>query len=188
MSRHHEETLSNACDEAFRVPCCDHLGRPFSPKTFVSKELANVEVKFTSTTSITRSKKHDHRGVLLRDSIIGFADGLTVPFALTAGLSSLGSSKVVILGGLAELFAGSISMGLGAYLAAITERKHYEVEEKRERRAVRDCPKTEEQEVFRIFDQYGISRDASRVIVDGLKMDEDMWVQVRDCSVPSESK
>ncbi|KAF4547124.1 CCC1-like protein 1 [Elsinoe fawcettii] len=65
--------------------------------------------------------------VLLRDAIIGFSDGLTVPFALTAGLSSLGSSKLVILGGLAELFAGAISMGLGAVLASVTERKRYEI-------------------------------------------------------------
>jgi hypothetical protein len=62
---------------------------------------------------------------ILRDVIIGFSDGLTVPFALTAGLSSLGSTKIVIMGGLAELFSGMISMGLGAYLAADTERQHW---------------------------------------------------------------
>lgn len=61
----------------------------------------------------------------IRDIIIGFADGLTVPFALTAGLSSLGSTKLVVIGGLAELFSGCISMGLGAYLAAATEAESY---------------------------------------------------------------
>ncbi|PSK35035.1 Vacuolar iron transporter 1 [Elsinoe australis] len=71
--------------------------------------------------------------VLLRDAIIGFSDGLTVPFALTAGLSSLGSSRLVILGGLAELFAGAISMGLGTILASITERKRYQIVEAKER-------------------------------------------------------
>ena len=64
----------------------------------------------------------------LRNFTIGFADGLTVPFALTAGLSSLGSSKLVIVGGLAELFSGSISMGLGAYLAATTNGKNDTIE------------------------------------------------------------
>ncbi|KAF9246720.1 hypothetical protein DTO006G1_8083 [Penicillium roqueforti] len=78
------------------------------------------------------NEKHFDSGEVMRDMIIGLADGMTVPFALTAGLSSLGSSKLVILGGLAELFSGSISMGLGAYLAAVTDRDHYENEEKRE--------------------------------------------------------
>jgi len=88
-----------------------------------------------------------------------------VPFALTAGLSSLGNSKIVILGGLAELFAGSISMGLGAYLAASTERKHYEVEEERERREVKECPKAEEDEIYEILGRYGIARaEASGVV------------------------
>lgn len=62
---------------------------------------------------------------MVRDVIIGFSDGLTVPFALTAGLSSLGDTKIVIIGGLAELCSGMISMGLGAYLAADTERQHW---------------------------------------------------------------
>jgi hypothetical protein len=62
---------------------------------------------------------------ILRDVIIGFSDGLTVPFALTAGLSSLGNTRIVIMGGLAELCSGMISMGLGAYLAADTERQHW---------------------------------------------------------------
>lgn len=64
---------------------------------------------------------------IMRDVIIGFSDGLTVPFALTAGLSSLGNTKIVIMGGLAELCSGMISMGLGAYLAADTERQHWYV-------------------------------------------------------------
>ncbi|KAL9095230.1 MAG: hypothetical protein Q9165_002486 [Trypethelium subeluteriae] len=76
------------------------------------------------------------RSTLLRDTSLGLADGLTVPFALTAGLASLGSSRLVILGGLAELFSGAISMGLGAYLAAVTEQKQYEVAEERARMEV----------------------------------------------------
>ncbi|KAK3619809.1 Protein ccc1, partial [Elasticomyces elasticus] len=101
-----------------------------------------------------RDHKENHKGggEFMKDCIIGFAEGFTVPFALSvrtlksvinwmkpkplhqAGLSSLGSARLVIVGGLAELFAGSISMGLGAYLAALADRKIYEVEELRERR------------------------------------------------------
>ncbi|EMF14306.1 protein CCC1 [Sphaerulina musiva SO2202] len=135
----------------------------------------DVEKATTQSTSSGHAEGHSTNGIFVRDSIIGFADGLTVPFALTAGLSSLGSSKVVILGGLAELFAGSISMGLGAYLAAKTDLKHYEVEEKRERREVKDCPAAEEEEIYDIFDQYGIPRLASAGVVESLKKDEDAW-------------
>lgn len=142
----------------------------------------DVEKATTQSTSSGHAEGHSTNGIFIRDSIIGFADGLTVPFALTAGLSSLGSSKVVILGGLAELFAGSISMGLGAYLAAKTDLKHYEVEEKRERREVKDCPAAEEEEIYDIFDQYGIPRLASAGVVESLKKDEDAWVKARRSS------
>lgn len=141
-----------------------------------------MEKATTQSTSSGHAEGHSTNGIFVRDSIIGFADGLTVPFALTAGLSSLGSSKVVILGGLAELFAGSISMGLGAYLAAKTDLKHYEVEEKRERREVKDCPAAEEEEIYDIFDQYGIPRLASAGVVESLKKDEDAWVKARRSS------
>ncbi|KAK5130883.1 hypothetical protein LTR08_001604 [Meristemomyces frigidus] len=129
------------------------------------------------TSQMSHPEHHTRHGELVRDCIIGFADGLTVPFALTAGLSSLGSSKLVILAGLAELFAGSISMGLGAYLAAVTEKKHYEVEERRERMEVRECPQAEEDEIFEIFERYGIAREEAGGVVKGLKANEDMWVQ-----------
>lgn len=152
----------------------------------INKELsAHSSIPSSDDTTLTALPDHPHKeqhtghGEFVRDAIIGFADGLTVPFALTAGLSSLGSSRLVILGGLAELFAGSISMGLGAYLASVTEKKHYEVEEKRERREVRECPKAEEDEIYEIFEKYGIRRDESKGVVEGLRANEDMWVQVR---------
>lgn len=81
-----------------------------------------------------------------------------MPFALTAGLSSLGSTKLVVIGGLAELFSGMISMGLGAYLAAATERQHWEAEYERERWEVDHCPDREREEIYEVFDKYGISR------------------------------
>jgi len=69
-------------------------------------------------------------------------------------------------------------MGLGAWLAAMTERKHYEVEEERERREVREMPQAEEEEVYEIFDTYGIAREAVAPLVEHLKGNEDMWVKV----------
>lgn len=87
----------------------------------------------------SHDEHHSNNGSLIRDITIGFADGLTVPFALTAGLSSLGSTKIVVIGGLAELFSGMISMGLGAYLAAATERQHWQAEYERECWEVDHC-------------------------------------------------
>jgi VIT1/CCC1 family predicted Fe2+/Mn2+ transporter len=81
------------------------------------------------------------------------------------------------MAGLAELFAGSISMGLGAYLAAATERKHYVVEEERERREVLESPAEEEEEIYEILDKYGIPREACQGVVESLKRDERQWVQ-----------
>lgn len=129
------------------------------------------------SSSSRHSEHHATHGLFIRDSIIGFADGLTVPFALTAGLSVFNDSRIVVIGGLAELFAGAISMGLGAFLAAETERKHYEVEERRERREVRETPRAEEEEVYEILGKYGVAREACEGVVCGLKANEDMWVQ-----------
>lgn len=124
------------------------------------------------------NESHSTAGDVVRDVIIGFADGLTVPFALTAGLSSLGSTKIVILGGLAELFSGAISMGLGAYLAAVTDRDHYLNEERRERSEVAMKPEAEKEEIFDIFSDYGINRAASQGVVDCLIQNEENWVKV----------
>ncbi|KNB06207.1 hypothetical protein FOXG_06994 [Fusarium oxysporum f. sp. lycopersici 4287] len=97
--------------------------------------------KPTVSTPEQHAKYKDH----LSNITIGFSDGLTVPFALTAGLSATGSIKLVIMGGLAELFAGAISMGLGAWLAAETDRQHYEKELTRKEQEVHQMPNAEEQ-------------------------------------------
>lgn len=114
------------------------------------------------------AETHSNNGDMIRDITIGFADGLTVPFALTAGLSSLGSTRLVVIGGLAELFSGMISMGLGAYLAAATERQHWEAEYAREQWEVDHCPEREREEIFEVLDKYGISRAAAAGVVDEL--------------------
>ena len=116
-------------------------------------------------------------GDILRDIIIGFSDGLTVPFSLTAGLSSLGSTKLVIMGGLAELFSGMISMGLGAYLAAVTERDHYQSAERRERWEIMNMPGEEQEEIFQIMGRYCISREAAAPMVKELCRDRESWVK-----------
>ena len=123
------------------------------------------------------NESHSTSSEVIRDVIIGFADGLTVPFALTAGLSSLGSNKLVIIGGLAELFSGAISMGLGAYLAAVTDRDHYLSEEKRERDEVLTKPQAEQEEIYEILNGYGVSRESSKAVVDDLRKDEENWIR-----------
>jgi VIT1/CCC1 family predicted Fe2+/Mn2+ transporter len=139
----------------------------------------NLECSSTVTDPPAPHKElHSGHSDIVRDVIIGFADGLTVPFALTAGLSTVGSLNLVILGGLAELFAGAISMGLGGYLAAVTELKHYQVEEAREFREVSLCPQAEEKEIYEIMAQYGLGRERVRPIVEGLMANDDMWVKV----------
>ncbi|KIY02234.1 uncharacterized protein Z520_02372 [Fonsecaea multimorphosa CBS 102226] len=127
--------------------------------------------------SHTGNEKHRANGTVLRDLIIGFADGLTVPFALTAGLSSLGSSKLVITGGLAELFSGAISMGLGAYLASVTDMQHYNTERLREEREVQESPGEEMEEIYRILCAYGPQRADVAPFVNAMRSYPDQWVQ-----------
>ncbi|KAK4120577.1 DUF125-domain-containing protein [Parathielavia appendiculata] len=114
---------------------------------------------------------------IMRDVIIGFSDGLTVPFALTAGLSSLGNTKIVIMGGLAELCSGMISMGLGAYLAADTERQHWDAEFARESSEVDTMPAMERAEIYDILANYGVSQAAAEPLVCELTADKNKWVR-----------
>jgi VIT1/CCC1 family predicted Fe2+/Mn2+ transporter len=93
----------------------------------------------------------------------------------------------VIIGGLAELFSGAISMGLGAYLAAVTERDHYISEEKRERDEVNTKPEDEKEEIYEIMDGYGISRDVTRLMVQELEGNCDNWVRVSIWHYPHHS-
>lgn len=128
-------------------------------------------------TEHTENHNNNSYSDVLRDVIIGFADGLTVPFALTAGLSSLGSTRLVVMGGLAELFSGMISMGLGAYLAAATEAQHYAAEHARECWEVEHVPDVERTEVFDILARYGVSRAAAAPVVRELCADKEQWVR-----------
>jgi VIT1/CCC1 family predicted Fe2+/Mn2+ transporter len=105
------------------------------------------------------------------------ADGLTVPFALAAGLSgTVSTTMLVVTAGLAEIAAGSIAMGLGGYLAAKTEREHYLSELERERREVVELPDREKEEVRDILIQWGLDPQAAEPIVEALSRDPDRWV------------
>jgi vacuolar iron transporter family protein len=101
---------------------------------------------------------HFSGGQMLRDGIIGMSDGLTVPFALAAGLSgAIHNSHIVVTAGLAELAAGAISMGLGGYLASQSQAETYVSERKREVREVKEIPEEEIKEVKEVFQQYGLT-------------------------------
>src|SRR5512140_1063661 len=103
------------------------------------------------------TEKHFKSSDLIKDIVIGMSDGLTVPFALAAGLSgAVSSNGIVITAGMAEIVAGSIAMGLGGYLAGKTEVDHYNSELKREYDEVETVPDREMQEVKEIFREYGI--------------------------------
>ncbi|KAI9312638.1 VIT family-domain-containing protein [Dichotomocladium elegans] len=103
---------------------------------------------------------HFDRPEIVRDCILGLSDGLTVPFALAAGLSSLGDTRIVIFGGLAELVSGAISMGLGGYLAARSDADHYATEREREEREVELYPNEEEEEIVELLEPYGLDRES----------------------------
>lgn len=105
------------------------------------------------------------------------SDGLTVPFALTAGLSgAVNTNKIVITAGIAEIIAGSIAMGLGGYLAGKTAYDHYYAEQKREYQEVEVVPEKEKQEIEEILADYGISQQVKKDFVDELAKDKHKWV------------
>jgi len=123
------------------------------------------------------AEKHYGSTVALRDFVIGISDGLTVPFALAAGLSgAVNSNSIILIAGLAEVVAGTISMGLGGYLAGKTEIEHYEGEQKREAKEVKEIPQEEEKEVKEILATYGISPALQNQVADELAKDHTKWV------------
>ncbi len=115
---------------------------------------------------------------MLQDIVIGLSDGLTVPFALAAGLSgAVQSSGLVITAGLAEIVAGSIAMGLGGYLAGRTEVEHYDAELQREYQEVQDVPHVERAEVDELLAEMGLSESTRHQAVRELTSDPDQWVR-----------
>ena len=114
-------------------------------------------------------EKHFTSGAVVRDVVIGMADGLTVPFALAAGLSgAVASTGIIVTAGLAEIVAGSIAMGLGGYLAGRSDAEHYDSEYKQELYEIDKMLDHEKDEVIEIFESYGLTRQESIPIVDSL--------------------
>src|SRR5881398_622749 len=120
---------------------------------------------------------HFTASAIVRDIVIGMADGLTVPFALAAGVSGVvDSTTIVITAGLAEIAAGSIAMGLGGYLAGQTEIEHFNTEERRENEEIEKLHEVEIRETKEIFAEYGVSPENQEVIAREMAKDPKKWV------------
>jgi VIT1/CCC1 family predicted Fe2+/Mn2+ transporter len=122
-------------------------------------------------------EKHFTAGDAVRDIVIGMSDGLTVPFALAAGLTgAIASSHIILTAGFAEIAAGSIAMGLGGYLAARSDAEHYASERLREEQEIVTLPEVEAQEVREIFLSYGLTDAESATVVASLRQRPQHWV------------
>ena len=122
-------------------------------------------------------ERHFTASAVVRDVVIGMADGLTVPFALAAGLSgAIAQANIVVTAGLAEIAAGSIAMGLGGYLAAKSDAEHYAAEERREHQEVKEIPREEMKEVADIFREYGIDEEHVGAVVEAMTRRPKQWV------------
>src|SRR5436305_4786523 len=123
------------------------------------------------------TEKHFQASESVRDVVIGMADGLTVPFALAAGLSgTVSNTMIIVVAGTAEIAAGSIAMGLGGYLAARTARDHYLSEVDRELRETIEVPHKEREEVAELFRGYGMSDQDIAPVVQAIASDQKQWV------------
>lgn len=122
-------------------------------------------------------EEHFRSSDTVRDFVIGMSDGLTVPFALAAGLSgAVDSTAIVITAGLAEIAAGSIAMGLGGYLAGQTEVEHYRTEEAREYREIKELYDVEIRETKEIFGAYGLNEEMQTTVANEIAKDHKKWV------------
>ena len=123
-------------------------------------------------------ERHFRANETVRDIVIGMSDGLTVPFALAAGISGVSgaATKIVVLAGLAEIAAGSIAMGLGGYLAARTDFEHYITEKKRENWEIDHLAEREKEEVADVFRGYGMQDAQITPIVDAMSQNREQWL------------
>ncbi len=123
-------------------------------------------------------EEHFQHSEFITDVVIGMSDGLTVPFALAAGLSgAVASSSLVLTAGIAEIVAGSIAMGLGGFLAGQTEVEHYQSELAREYDEVERVPEREKQEIRDVLSEYGISPATQELVATELAQNKDKWVE-----------
>ncbi|HUZ90636.1 MAG TPA: VIT1/CCC1 transporter family protein [Methylocella sp.] len=123
-------------------------------------------------------EKHFLGSALVRDIVIGMADGLTVPFALAAGLAgAVSSTTIIITAGLAEVAAGALAMGLGGYLAARTDLEHYRSELQREKTEIKQVPETERAEVRQILREHGLDPALTEAATEALTLDPERWTK-----------
>src|ERR1700689_4886652 len=127
--------------------------------------------------SVEHVEKHFTATAAVRDIVIGMSDGLTVPFALAAGLTgAVASTAIVVTAGFAENAGGSIAMGLGGYLAAKTDSEHYASERQREIQETVELADVETEEVAKVFRDYGLSESQMQPIVTAITSDQNRWV------------
>jgi VIT1/CCC1 family predicted Fe2+/Mn2+ transporter len=127
------------------------------------------------------TERHFTASDVVRDVVIGMSDGLTVPFALAAGLTGglvgmRDPNSIIVTAGLAEIAAGSIAMGLGGYLAGKSDAEHYAKEREREKREVAEIPHEEMREVSEVFQEYGLTEEETRPIVEALRRQPKKWI------------
>ena len=123
------------------------------------------------------TERHFTASEVVRDIVIGMSDGLTVPFALAAGLTgAVQTTGIIVTAGLAEIAAGSIAMGLGGYLAAKSDAEHYAKEREREKREVAEIPHEEMREVAEVFEEYGLTREQTKPLVEALRKQPKKWI------------
>jgi vacuolar iron transporter family protein len=127
------------------------------------------------------TERHFTASEVVRDIVIGMSDGLTVPFALAAGLTggltgTANPTGIIVTAGLAEIAAGSIAMGLGGYLAAKSDAEHYTKEREREKREVAEIPHEEMREVVEVFQEYGLSLEDTWPLVEALRRQPKKWI------------
>lgn len=144
---------------------------------FQSATNLNMMIPTNHPHTHSHHEEHFTQSVTLRDLIIGMSDGLTVPFALAAGLSgAVSNNSIILTAGLAEVVAGSIAMGLGGYLAGKTAVEHFQGELTREYMEVEKLPEKEKQEVRDVFAAYGLSKELQNQLVEEIAKDKHKWV------------
>jgi vacuolar iron transporter family protein len=122
-------------------------------------------------------ERHFMGGEIVRDVVIGMSDGLTVPFALAAGLTgAIEQTGLIVVAGLAEIAAGAIAMGLGGFLAARSAAEHYATERAREHREVHEAPAAEEAEVLEVLGTYGVKAEEAAPVMRALRRHPEAWV------------
>ena len=122
-------------------------------------------------------ERHFTGSATVRDVVIGMSDGLTVPFALAAGLSgAINTTSIIVTAGLAEITAGSIAMGLGGYLAAKSDAEHYFSERVIEESEVTEKPDLEVSEITEVFQSYGLTPEECKPVVDALRKRPQAWI------------